>query len=174
MASTPEKEWACIPPQEALRLLGTNTDGLSEEEAKRRLQEYGPNRLIEKPRKSPFTLFLEQFKSILVVILLIAASVSAYLAIAEGEPLMDTYVILVILILNAVLGFVQEYRAEKAVEALKKLINPRSIVVRSGEERSIDSSLLVPGDVLKLEAGDRVPADLRVVESIILSPMKPS
>ena len=165
MASTPEKEWTCVPPQEALRLLGTNTDGLSEEEAKRRLQEHGPNRLHEHPPKSPLILFLEQFKSILVVILLTAAGVSAYLAIAEGEPLTDTYVILVILILNAVLGFVQEYRAEKAVEALKKLINPRSIVVRRGEERSIDSSLLVPGDILKLEAGDRVPADLRVIES---------
>jgi Ca2+-transporting ATPase len=165
LASTPEKEWTCVPPQEALRLLGTNTDGLSEEEAKRRLQEHGPNRLHEHPPKSLLILFLEQFKSILVVILLIAAGVSAYLAIAEGEPLTDTYVILVILILNAVLGFVQEYRAEKAVEALKKLINPRSIVVRRGEERSIDSSLLVPGDILKLEAGDRVPADLRVIES---------
>jgi Ca2+-transporting ATPase len=165
LASTPEKEWTCVPPQEALRLLGTNTDGLSEEEAKRRLQEHGPNRLHEHPPKSLLILFLEQFKSILVVILLTAAGVSAYLAIAEGEPLTDTYVILVILILNAVLGFVQEYRAEKAVEALKKLINPRSIVVRRGEERSIDSSLLVPGDILKLEAGDRVPADLRVIES---------
>ena len=165
MASTPEKEWTCVPPQEALRLLGTNTDGLSEEEAKRRLQEHGPNRLHEHPPKSLLIQFLEQFKSILVVILLTAAGVSAYLAIAEGEPLTDTYVILVILILNAVLGFVQEYRAEKAVEALKKLINPRSIVVRRGEERSIDSSLLVPGDILKLEAGDRVPADLRVIES---------
>jgi len=165
LASTPEKEWTCVPPQEALRLLGTNTDGLSEEEAKRRLQEHGPNRLHEHPPKSLLIQFLEQFKSILVVILLTAAGVSAYLAIAEGEPLTDTYVILVILILNAVLGFVQEYRAEKAVEALKKLINPRSIVVRRGEERSIDSSLLVPGDILKLEAGDRVPADLRVIES---------
>ena len=165
MASTPEKEWTCVPPEEALRLLGTNIDGLSEEEAKRRLQEYGSNKLQEKPPKSPLILFLEQFKSILVVILLVAASVSAYLAIMEGEPLTDTYVILVVLILNAVLGFVQEYRAEKAVEALKKLINPRSIIVRGGEERSIDSALLVPGDIVKLEAGDRVPADLRVIES---------
>jgi len=165
LASTPEKEWTCVPPEEALRLLGTNIDGLSEEEAKRRLQEYGSNKLQEKPPKSPLILFLEQFKSILVVILLVAASVSAYLAIMEGEPLTDTYVILVVLILNAVLGFVQEYRAEKAVEALKKLINPRSIIVRGGEERSIDSALLVPGDIVKLEAGDRVPADLRVIES---------
>jgi Ca2+-transporting ATPase len=165
LASTPEKEWASVPPEEALRLLGTNIDGLSEEEAERRLKEHGPNRLTEKPSKSPLTLFLEQFKSILVVILLIAAAVSAYLAILEGEPLTDTYVILTILILNAVLGFVQEYRAEKAVEALKKLINPRSIVVRGGEERSIDSALLVPGDIAKLDAGDRIPADLRVIES---------
>src|SRR4030042_3253946 len=106
LASTPEKEWTVVPPEEALRLLGSNIDGLSEEEAKRRLQEYGPNRLQEKPPKSPLILFLEQIKSILVVILLIAAGVSAYLALLEGEPLTDTYVILVILILNAVLGFV--------------------------------------------------------------------
>ena len=165
MASTPENEWTCVPPEEALRLLGSNIDGLSEEEAERRLQENGPNKLQENPPKSPLTLFLEQFKSILVVILLVAAGVSAYLASMENEPLTDTYVILVILILNAVLGFIQEYRAEKAVEALKKLINPRSIVVRGGEERSIDSALLVPGDIVKLEAGDRVPADLRVIES---------
>jgi P-type Ca2+ transporter type 2C len=165
LASTPDNEWASVPPEEALRLLGTNIDGLSEEEAERRLKEHGLNKLTEKPSKSPLTLFLEQFKSILVVILLVAAGVSAYLAIAEGEPLTDTYVILVILMLNAVLGFVQEYRAEKAVEALKKMINPRSVTVRGGEERSIDSSLLVPGDIVKLEAGDRIPADLRVVES---------
>lgn len=165
LASNPQNEWTSVPPAEALRLLDTNIDGLSEDEAERRLREHGPNKLQEKPPKSPLTLFLEQFKSILVVILLVAAGVSAYLAIAEGEPLTDMYVILAILILNAVLGFVQEYRAEKAVEALKKLINPRSIVVRGGEERSIDSTLLVPGDVVKLEAGDRVSADLRVIES---------
>jgi len=165
LASNPQNEWTSVPPAEALRLLDTNIDGLSEEEAERRLREYGPNKLQEKSPKSPLTLFLEQFKSILVVILLVAAGVSAYLAVAEGEPLTDTYVILAILILNAVLGFVQEYRAEKAVEALKKLINPRSVVVRGGEERSIDSTLLVPGDVVKLEAGDRISADLRVIES---------
>ena len=155
----------CVPPEEVLRLLGTNIDGLSEEDANSRLQEHGQNKLSEKPPKSPIILFLEQFKSILVVILLIAAGVSAYLAILENEPLTDTYVILTILILNAILGFVQEYRAEKAVEALRKLINPRSVVIRSGEERNIDSTLLVPGDIVKLEAGDRVPADLRVIES---------
>ncbi len=165
MASTPEKEWTCVPPEEALRLLGTNIDGLSEDEATHRLKKYGENRLSEKPPRSPITLFLEQFKSILVVILLIAAGVSAYLAILEGESFTDTFVILVVLILNAILGFVQEYRAEKAVEALKKMINPRSVVIREGVEVRIESRYLVPGDVVKLEPGDRVPADLRIVES---------
>ncbi len=149
----------------ALRLLGSSIDGLNEEDAKLRLQEHGQNKLSEKPPKSPITLFLEQFESILVVILLIAAGVSAYLAILENEPLTDTYVILTILLLNAILGFVQEYRAEKAVEALRKLINPRSVVIRSGVERNIDSTFLVPGDIVKLEAGNQIPADLRVIES---------
>jgi Ca2+-transporting ATPase len=165
MASPPDKEWMHLPPEEALRLLGSNFDGLKEEEARRRLQKYGLNKLQETPPKSPIILFLEQFKSILVLILIIAAGVSAYLSYSEGEPFTDTYVILVVLVLNAILGFVQEYRAERAVEALKKLINPRSLVVRDGYEKSIDSSLLVPGDIVKLEAGDRVPADLRVIES---------
>src|SRR4030042_950702 len=115
LASPPDKELMSVPPAEALRLLDTDIDGLTETEAQRRLQEYGLNKLQEQPSKHPLKLFLEQFQSILVVILIIAAGVSAYLAVVEGEPLTDAYVILVILLLNAVLGFVQEYRAEKAV-----------------------------------------------------------
>jgi Ca2+-transporting ATPase len=164
----PDNKLMSVPPAEALRLLETDIDGLTETEAQRRLQEYGLNKLQEQPSKSPLKLFLEQFQSILVIILIIAAGISAYLAVVEGEPLTDAYVILVILLLNAVLGFVQEYRAEKAVEALKKLITPRTIVYRDGEELSIESTQLVPGDIVKLEAGDRVSADLRVVESFNL------
>ncbi|MBM3292800.1 HAD-IC family P-type ATPase, partial [Candidatus Bathyarchaeota archaeon] len=163
-----KKKLQTVHAEEALRLLGTGFDGLTEEEARSRLQQYGLNKLKEEKKKSVITLFLEQFKSILVIILIIAAIISGYLAIIEGEPLTDSYVILSVLILNAILGFIQEYRAEKAVEALKKLINPRSTVIRGGEERIIDSSELVPGDIVKLEAGDRVPADLRVVESFNL------
>jgi len=128
--------------------------GLSSDLVKRKLEEYGPNKLPEPPKISLFMQFIDQFKSLLIIILLIAAIISAFF----GE-VMDTLAILGITILNAVLGVTQERRAEKALEAVKKLSNPQSKVVRDGTIQIISSEEVVPGDILLLEAGDKISCD---------------
>lgn len=168
MADNPKTPWHTLNVEDVFQKLETGKEGLAPDEAKRRLGTYGPNVLTEKHKISPISIFLGQFKSVLVVILALAALVSGYLAVVEGEPLTDSYVIVTILVLNAVLGFVQEYRAEKAVEALKKMVSPKVFVIRGGFELEIDSSEVVPGDVIVLQAGERVPADARVFEEFSL------
>ncbi|MFH0897241.1 MAG: cation-transporting P-type ATPase [Candidatus Bathyarchaeota archaeon] len=148
-----------------LSSLGTSRDGISEEEAKKRLERYGPNELKEEKRTTPLEIFVNQFKSILVVILVVSAIVSAFISMREDEPLTDTVVILVIVVLNAILGFIQEYRAEQSVEALKRMVSPRAMVLRDGHEQSIESKNLVPGDIMLLEAGSRIAADSRLIEA---------
>ena len=157
--------WHAAAVESVLESLGTGLKGLGEEEAQRRLEEYGPNELREEKRVTPLEIFIGQFKSILVIILILSAIVSAYISMRKGEPYTDTYVIFAIVVMNAVLGFVQEYRAEKAVEALKRMIAPHVIALRNGREQSIDSRSLVPGDVILLDAGSRVPADARLLEA---------
>ncbi len=106
-----------------------------------------------------------QFTSILVIILIFSAIVSAYIAIRSGESMTDTWVILFIVIMNAILGFIQEYRAEQAVEALKKMVSPQVLILRDNREMSIDSKYLVPGDIILLEAGSRIPSDARLIQA---------
>jgi Ca2+-transporting ATPase len=159
------KEWYAAKIDEVLESLETSKKGITDEEALRRLEVYGPNELKEEKKKQWYHLLWEQFTSILVIILVISAVVSAYLAIQEGEPMTDTWVILIIVVMNAILGFVQEYRAEQAVEALKAMVSPHVLVRRDGKEESIDSIDLVPGDIVLLEAGSRVPADCRLIEA---------
>ncbi|AKB75932.1 Cation-transporting ATPase, E1-E2 family [Methanosarcina lacustris Z-7289] len=137
--------------------LGTSEEGLSSEEAEKRLGEYGKNELKEKEKISIFRLFLSQFKSILIFILIIASIVSALL----GETI-DAIVILFTVFLAGVLGFVQEYRAEKAIELLKSLTSPEAVVIRNGTEKKISSTELVPGDIILLQTGDRIPVDARI------------
>jgi Ca2+-transporting ATPase len=160
-----KREWHAIDVESVLEPLGTTRKGISDREASERLGKFGPNELTEEKKITPFELFVGQFKSILVVILIISAVVSAYLAIQEGVPMTDTWVILIIVIMNAVLGFVQEYRAEKAVEALKAMVSPHVLVLRDTTEKSIDSKDLVPGDIVLLDAGSRIPADCRLIEA---------
>jgi Ca2+-transporting ATPase len=160
-----KREWHAIDVETVLETLGTTRKGISDREASERLSRFGPNELTEEKKVTPFELFVGQFKSILVVILIISAVVSAYLAIQEGEPMTDTWVILIIVFMNAVLGFVQEYRAEKAVEALKAMVSPHVLVLRDTTEKSIDSKDLVPGDIVLLDAGSRTPADCRLIEA---------
>lgn len=160
--------WHAIEIESVLESLGTSRRGLSEEEARRRLEEYGPNELREEKRVTPFQIFIGQFKSILVIILILSAIVSAYISMRKGEAYTDTYVIFAIVVMNAVLGFVQEYRAEQAVEALKRMVAPHVLVLRDGREESIESKNLVPGDIILLEAGSRVPADARLLEAVNL------
>ncbi len=140
----------------------TDTDmhrGLTGDEAKKRLEKYGYNELKKEEKISPFTLLISQFKNTLIIILLIAVVLSALI----GE-MVDSAIILVIVIFCAVLGFVQEYRAEKAMEALKKMLSPTIRVLRGGKEEDVPSKNLVPGDIMLLEAGDKVSADARLVE----------
>src|SRR5512136_1981131 len=156
-----DRLWHALDVPETLGSLGTDAHtGLSGDEAARRLAQYGPNKLKKEDRVSPWSIFLGQFKNILIIILLIATALSA----AVGE-IFDAALILVIVIFCAVLGFIQEYRAERALEALKKMISPTITVLRGGREEEVSSKELVPGDVLLLEAGDKIPADARLVEN---------
>ena len=133
--------------------------GLAPEEAQSRLGQYGPNELRQEEKASPLALFFNQFKNILIIILLIATLLSALV----GEYV-DAAIIFVIIVFCAGLGFIQEYRAERALEALKNMLTPTITVLRGGQELEAPSKDLVPGDVLVLEAGDKIPADGRLVE----------
>jgi P-type Ca2+ transporter type 2C len=133
--------------------------GLNPEQAQRRLQEYGYNELKEEAKTSPLILFLSQFKNILTIILIVATVLSALIG-----DLLDAAIILVIVIFCALLGFFQEYRAERALEALKKMLTPTITALRGGKDLEIPSKELVPGDIILLEAGDKIPADGRLIE----------
>jgi Ca2+-transporting ATPase len=138
-------------------------NGLTSAEAARRLTEYGLNELVEKGKKSPWAVLLEQFTGIMVVILIISAIVSLIL----GETT-DAVVILVIVVLNAALGFTQEYRAEQSMAALKRMAVPHVRVRRDGHLQEIDARELVPGDIIQLETGNTIPADARLLEAVNL------
>jgi len=146
---------------EAMRELNAKTDGLSSEEVQKRLEEFGPNELKKEKRKSPIKLFLEQFTDILIIILLIATALS----FAIGEAY-DALVIIAIVMACAVLGFTQEYKAEKALEALRKMTAPTATVLRDGKEMQLETKDIVPGDIILLYTGDKVPADARLIEAI--------
>ncbi len=155
------KPWHSMEIKEVMRALNVTMNGLSSEEVQRRLQEFGPNELKKEKRKSPFKLFLEQFTDILIIILLIATALS----FAVGEAY-DGIVIIAIVMACAVLGFTQEYKAEKALEALKKMTAPTATVLRDGKELELQTRDVVPGDVILLYTGDKVPADARLIEAI--------
>ncbi|MBI4894474.1 MAG: HAD-IC family P-type ATPase [Candidatus Aenigmarchaeota archaeon] len=139
--------------------LKTSPHGLSKEEAAARLKKNGPNRLVRKPKKSPARMFIEQFRSVLVIVLIIAAIVSLVLGEAS-----DAAAIGIIVVLNAALGFHQEYKAERAIEALRKMIVSKIIVTRDGKPLQVSAEELVPGDIVSVEEGDRIPADMRMME----------
>ncbi len=146
----------------------SKTSGLTEEEVKRRLEEYGYNQLDTKQKKSFFRRFIAQFKSFMIIILLIAAAISGVIGIMKGEGLLDTFVILGILILNAFVGAFQERKAESSLEALKNLAAPETRVLRDNIISEIPTRELVPGDIVILETGAVIPADLRLIEAINL------
>jgi Ca2+-transporting ATPase len=156
--------WHALDAAIVLERLGTDPRrGLDSEEAARRLAHFGPN-AFEAARKTPWPAILaRQFLSVLILILVVAAVVS----FAVGETV-DAAAILAIVVLNGLLGFVQEWRAEEALEALRRMLAPHSRVVRDGHEQEIEARALVPGDLVLLETGDRVPADLRLIETIRL------
>jgi Ca2+-transporting ATPase len=155
-----ELPWHAIDVGKTIRELGTDIHkGLTDDEVAARLAQHGTNELRKEKGVSPLGLFLNQFKNTLVVILLVAIVLSALV----GE-VADAAIIGVIVVLVAALGFIQEYRAERAIEALKKMLSPTITVLRGGREEDVPSKDLVPGDVMLLEAGDKVPADARIVE----------
>jgi Ca2+-transporting ATPase len=158
------KEWYQLEESVVVQDLHTNaSEGLSTGEANRRLVELGPNELVERDIKSPLRIFWEQLAAVMVLILIVAAIVS--IVLGEWD---DAAVILAIVVLNAVLGFSQEFRAEKAIAALKKMAVPIVRVRRDGEVKEISATELVPGDVMLLEAGNKVSADGRLVECVNL------
>jgi Ca2+-transporting ATPase len=154
------RQWHEETPDAVLAELGTGPGGLTGDEARARLVRYGPNELREKRRRTAVRMFLDQFSDFMILVLIAAAVVSGVI----GEP-SDTIAIIVILVLNAVLGFLQEYRAEKAMAALKKMAAANATVLRDGGHAVITASDLVPGDIVVLEAGNVVPADLRIIEA---------
>ena len=154
-----------------LQALSSNAQqGLSPEQAAALLEKHGPNKLKEKKKKTNLQRFIEQFKDVMILILLLAAAVSFVIACVEGDPMefFEPVLILLIVILNAIMGMVQESKAEKALDALKNLSAPHARVIRGGKETVIDASQLVPGDIIRLEAGDFIPADARLLQSASL------
>ena len=168
------QEFYSCPQDEVVKDLATDAQkGLSEQEAQARRARYGENKLAEQKKKSMFVRFLEQFKDVMIIILLIAACVSfgviCYQVFVTGEEspieFVEPALIIFIVVLNAIMGLVQESKAEKALEALKNMSAPHARVLRDGKEKFIQASELVPGDVIFLEAGDFVPADARLLTS---------
>ena len=139
--------------------------GLSSDEVEKRLAKYGLNELAQQKQKGLWSIFFDQFKSSMVVILLIAAIISAILGITNGEGLIETFIILAILVVNAIIGTVQERKAQSSLESLKKMSAPQSKVLRNGDVEEIYSPNVVPGDIVVLDTGDIVPADMRLIES---------
>ncbi len=162
-AAGPVAAWHTLSAAAVLDHLHTTKSGLSSEDAARRLAQHGPNELAASGRISPWSLLLAQFKNVLILILLVAVGLSALL----GHSL-EAVVIAVILLFAVVLGFVQEYRAERAIEGLRRMAAPVATALRDGDEREVAARELVPGDVVRLVAGARVPADARVMEAVNL------
>ena len=158
MTARRETDFHAQPTQAALEGLAADPGGLTSEEAARRLAGHGPNRLPDPPRRSPLLRFALQFHNVLIYVLLASAAVTAAL-----QHWVDTGVILAVVVVNAVIGLVQEGRAEQAMDAIRVMLAPRAAVLRDGRRQSVDAAELVPGDVVLIEAGDRVPADLRLI-----------
>jgi Ca2+-transporting ATPase len=163
-----ERTWHNLSVSEVVESLNSGVQGLTREEAERRLTQFGPNELVEKGKTHPWMLFLEQFKNFLIIILLVAAVISAILALLGEGDIWDPILIVIIVFFAAGLGFVQEHRSEKAMEALKKMTAPTATVIRDGEEEKIPARDLVPGDIILLQTGDRIPADSRLTEVVNL------
>ncbi|MDQ1272154.1 MAG: P-type Ca2+ transporter type, partial [Planctomycetota bacterium] len=152
--------WYQLPIKEILQKLGTSEEGLTDNEASKRLQHYGLNKLVEEEKISRLKILLHQFTSPLIYILLVAAVVTTLL-----KEYIDASVIMAVVVINAIIGYLQEYKAEQGVRALKKMLIPRARVLRNGKEKEINSEQLAPGDVVLLASGTKVPADLRLLKT---------
>ena len=155
-----QPSWHNISIDSVLEKLGATSAGLTRHEAEARLKAHGPNRLPEPPKRSTVIRFLLQFHNILIYVLLGSAVITAVL-----DHWIDTFVILAVVLANAIIGFIQEGKAEKAMDAIRQMLAPHASVLRSGERHSIEGDKLVPGDIVLLEAGDKIPADLRLLKT---------
>jgi len=160
---TNEKEYYRMTAQEVLDELASDMKGLSSDEAEKRLSQYGANELGTELGTPPWLLFLSQFKDLLVIVLIAAAAIS--FAIGSYR---DGTVMVAIVLINAIIGFVQEYKVSKILESLKNLITSPAKIIRDGEAHEVPQNRLVPGDIVQLEAGDKIPADIRIIESFDL------
>ncbi len=159
--------WHSSSIEEIAKNLKTNINiGLPDDEAQKRFERYGPNNLKEKKKESLFVKFIKQFNDFMIITLIIAAIISAVVSKLNGEAdYIDSIIIVAIVIFNAIMGLVQEQKAEKSLEALKKMTAPNAKVRRDGRVQEIDATLVVPGDIVVLEAGNYVPADCRLINS---------
>ncbi|MBE5785413.1 MAG: cation-translocating P-type ATPase [Clostridiales bacterium] len=161
-------KYYCAEPTEVLLQLDTEASGLSAKEAESRLAKHGPNKLKEAKKATLLERFFDQLKDPMIIILLVAAAVSGITAAYSNESFADVFIILIVVLINAVLGVYQESKAEKAIEALQAMTAATSKVLRDGRQITVKSEALVPGDIIILEAGDAVPADARIIESASL------
>ena len=170
-----EKKWFNKTVQEVEKELGTSADkGLNQNQVEESAKKYGLNELQEKKKDSLLKKFIEQFKDFSIIVLIIAAIVSGIVGVVEGEGITDTIIILIVVFLNAIIGIIQESKAEKSLEALKKLSSHAAKVIRNGKEQVIPARELVPGDLVVIETGDYVAADLRIIEAINLKSQESS
>ena len=170
-----EKSWFNKTSQEVEQELKTDCQkGLSSSQVQENMKKYGLNELQEKKKDSLLKKFLEQFKDFSIIVLIIAAIVSGVVGVAQGEGFTDTIIILIVVLLNAVIGVAQESKAEKSLEALKKLSSHASKVIRNGKEQVIPARELVPGDLVIIETGDYIAADLRIIEAVNLKSQEAS
>ncbi|MEM2314734.1 MAG: HAD-IC family P-type ATPase, partial [Candidatus Bathyarchaeia archaeon] len=158
-----EVNWHSLSVDDVIRALKSDVKGLSDTEARARLSRFGPNELAAVRKVSPLKIFFDQFKSVLIWILIGATIISLFM----GEEV-DAIVIFAIVLVSSTLGFIQEYRAGRALEALKRMLSPTVTVVRDSRETTIPVREVVPGDIIVLKEGDRVPADARLIETINL------
>lgn len=145
--------------------LNTSISGLTEEEASKRLEEYGENKLAERKKKSNFIIFLNQFNDLMIILLIFASVFSAVISYIQKESYADSIIILIIVVINATLSFIEEKKADKAIEELNKMFITNNNVIRDGKKETIDVRKIVPGDIIELEAGDYVSADARIISS---------
>lgn len=151
--------------EELYKELDTNINGLTEEEASKRLEEYGENKLAERKKKSNLIIFLNQFNDLMIILLIFAAVFSAVISYIQKESYADSVIILIIVVINATLSFIEEKKADKAIEELNKMFITNNNVIRDGKKETIDVRKIVPGDIIELEAGDYVSADARIISS---------
>lgn len=158
-----KNKYYCNSIDNCLEIVDSSREGLSDQEAKKRLDEFGFNQLPIGKKKGPVRIFLSQFSDFMIWILIFAGGISGFL----GEWV-DAGIIIFVVVLNSILGTIQEYKAEEALAALKKMATPYSLVIRNGSPKKVLSNELVPGDIVLLKAGDTVPAEMRLIESFSL------